>query len=369
MTVQFFIGRSPDGEPRSPDYSHEMRATIEICKQMWQAFHAHQPYYAVIANLADPSLDLLIVSESGIGIMELKHYFGQISCHSDDGWYAGPKRMIAGVEGRGFKNPHEQVQAYAETVRQKLLAAPPWQKPWLPGKTIDWEDFKFHTAVCFTHPDAGLTQLYEDLRRKCRPITLPWEHFSILTPDQVPEWAVSLRFESGGGRADGYSRHRFQPQEIVRVLTELFGLTHWDEIASLMPAGQPYALLSHLENHLPVQDFPLELDEITIGRDINACHIPVLDRYFLVSRTHARITRSLDGLFIEDLGSTNGTFVDGKQVLRRIPLHHGQYITLGNAEPGPGACQFELSLQIENLAPLDATQKLGEINRTPEGQA
>jgi hypothetical protein len=151
MTVQFFIGRSPEGQPLSPEYSHEMLATIDLCKRIWTAFHAHQPYFAVVANLSDPSLDLMIVSERGIGVMELKHYFGRVSCREDGSWYAGPKRMVAGVEGRGFNNPHEQVQAYAEEIRARLITPPPWQKPWLPGKTIDWQEFKFHTAVCFTH--------------------------------------------------------------------------------------------------------------------------------------------------------------------------------------------------------------------------
>ena len=90
MTVQFFIGRTPEGQPLSPEYSHEMMAIIDLCKGLWNAFHAHQPYYAVVANLHSPSLDFMIVSERGIGVMELKHYFGRISCREDGGWYAGP---------------------------------------------------------------------------------------------------------------------------------------------------------------------------------------------------------------------------------------------------------------------------------------
>jgi hypothetical protein len=365
MPVQFFIGRTQEGNPQAPEYSHEMRATFEICKQLWHAFHARQPYYAVVASLAEPSLDIMVVSERGIGVMELKHYFGRISCRDDGGWYAGPKRMIAGVAGRGFNNPHEQVQAYAEQIRRKLITPPPFQKPWLPGKTIDWEQFKIHTAVCFTHPDADLTGFDEQLRHRCRPITLPWEQLSIITPAQVAEWAASLRFESGGSRSHGFTHHRYQPQDIARALTDLFSLSPWDEIADLMPGGQPYAILSRLEDHRPVQDFPLDSDTVIIGRDRSACDIHVPDRFTLISRTHARITRTLDGILLEDLGSTNGTFLDGKPVTRPTLLHHGQIITLGNTDLGPGGCHFEFSLQTENLNQPEATQKLGRGGRAP----
>jgi hypothetical protein len=47
-----------------------------------------------------------------------------------------------------------------------------------------------------------------------------------------------------------------------------------------------------------------------------------------VSRRHARIVADGDGFAIEDCGSSNGTFVDGRQV-RRARLHHGVSIVVG----------------------------------------
>jgi len=47
-----------------------------------------------------------------------------------------------------------------------------------------------------------------------------------------------------------------------------------------------------------------------------------------VSRRHARIVAGGDGFAIEDLQSSNGTFVDGAQV-RYAPLHPGASIVLG----------------------------------------
>ncbi len=358
MPVQVFVGRAQDGRPHSPDYSHEMRSTVEIINRLWSAFNQHEPYYAIVANLIEPSADLMIVSERGIGVVELKHYFGPISCRTNGYWYAGPKKMQAGVEGRGFKNPHEQVQAYAEEIRRRLLEPLLWQEPWLPGKTIDWPAFKFHTAVCFTHSGADLSQFEEHLRRRCRPITLPWEDFAVLKPDDLPAWTTALRFEVGGDHGEGFTRHRMLPGQIQRFLTELFEVREWREIYELMPTGLPYATLSLLENGQTLQVFGLDRESITIGRDINACDLTVPERFSLVSRVHARISRTFDGVFIEDLQSTNGTFVEGSRVLRRFPLSSGQEITLGGSAGNQEAARLTISFDLTALSDLEITRKL-----------
>ena len=51
----------------------------------------------------------------------------------------------------------------------------------------------------------------------------------------------------------------------------------------------------------------------------------------LVSRQHARLIRRDTGLILEDLGSTNGTFVNG-QVIAVAPVFEGDVITIGNTD-------------------------------------
>ncbi len=51
-----------------------------------------------------------------------------------------------------------------------------------------------------------------------------------------------------------------------------------------------------------------------------------------VSRRHARITVSEAGASIEDLGSTNGTYVNGERVSGERPLSDGDEIRLGPIE-------------------------------------
>ena len=56
--------------------------------------------------------------------------------------------------------------------------------------------------------------------------------------------------------------------------------------------------------------FPID-GEVLIGREAS-CTVVVTDRQ--VSRFHARITVTEDGSHLEDLGSKNGTYVNGKAV-------------------------------------------------------
>lgn len=50
-----------------------------------------------------------------------------------------------------------------------------------------------------------------------------------------------------------------------------------------------------------------------------------------VSRLHARIEMRDDGVYVEDLGSRNGTFVDGAPVASSRQLASGAEITIGTA--------------------------------------
>jgi len=51
-----------------------------------------------------------------------------------------------------------------------------------------------------------------------------------------------------------------------------------------------------------------------------------------VSRYHALVRVSDDGADITDLGSTNGTFVDGRRLTGRAPLVDGSVVRVGQTE-------------------------------------
>lgn len=67
-------------------------------------------------------------------------------------------------------------------------------------------------------------------------------------------------------------------------------------------------------------------DRITIGRAEDA-DVVVDDPG--ASRMHAAISRTSDGYFIEDLGSKNGTLVNGRPVVKAL-LDEGDQIQIGS---------------------------------------
>ncbi len=76
----------------------------------------------------------------------------------------------------------------------------------------------------------------------------------------------------------------------------------------------------------PNQVYELNKDIVTIGRDITN-DITINDPE--VSRHHLRFTRGAGGFTLEDLGSTNGTFVNGQRLTGAKPLNNGDLLALG----------------------------------------
>ena len=67
-------------------------------------------------------------------------------------------------------------------------------------------------------------------------------------------------------------------------------------------------------------------DELTIGRAAG-CQIPLDDSY--ASQLHARVFRRGSDLLVEDLGSTNGTYLNRKKVSAPVPLRAGDRLQVG----------------------------------------
>lgn len=76
----------------------------------------------------------------------------------------------------------------------------------------------------------------------------------------------------------------------------------------------------------PNQIYELNKGILTIGRDITN-DIVINDPE--VSRHHCRLTQGSGGYTLEDLGSTNGTFVNGQRLTGPRPLSHNDMIGLG----------------------------------------
>lgn len=69
---------------------------------------------------------------------------------------------------------------------------------------------------------------------------------------------------------------------------------------------------------------------VSVGR--SADNTIALDGDEFASAHHARIESQRDGVWILDLGSTNGTFVNGEPVEGRRQLHDGDRVQIGDTE-------------------------------------
>ena len=74
------------------------------------------------------------------------------------------------------------------------------------------------------------------------------------------------------------------------------------------------------------QQHELDKDIVTIGRAIENDIVVTSKR---VSREHARIRREGRKLLLEDLGSTNGTFLNDERVAAPLELRDGDQVAVG----------------------------------------
>jgi hypothetical protein len=92
----------------------------------------------------------------------------------------------------------------------------------------------------------------------------------------------------------------------------------------------------------PGKSFEITKNEIYIGRDVNN-DIVINDSE--ISRKHARLILQAGGFVLEDLGSTNGTFVNGQRLMGPHVLRPGELVMLGE----------NVSLAFESGYDADAT--------------
>src|SRR5271165_1165975 len=93
------------------------------------------------------------------------------------------------------------------------------------------------------------------------------------------------------------------------------------------PGGRSF-LLRFISGKYQGGEFPIVPDkQILIGRSSDLDMVLVED---MVSRKHARIQTQGEQIWIEDLGSTNGTFVNGEKI-KRARLKEGDRVLIGTS--------------------------------------
>lgn len=119
-------------------------------------------------------------------------------------------------------------------------------------------------------------------------------------------------------------------------------------------------------------EFPIYPDKpIVVGRSSDLDMVLVED---MVSRKHARIAIAPDGITIEDMGSTNGTFVNGEKV-KKAKLKEGDRVLIGTsilkvvAADQSAAGQADAKANLENVAAARRTSQVrtmsGSLQEVP----
>ena len=75
------------------------------------------------------------------------------------------------------------------------------------------------------------------------------------------------------------------------------------------------------------RQIPIPFGGIVLGRDVQLGPPFSTDKF--VSRSHATVQRRGDGVEIADLGSANGTYVNGVRVHAPAPMQDGDVLRIG----------------------------------------
>ena len=94
--------------------------------------------------------------------------------------------------------------------------------------------------------------------------------------------------------------------------------------------SQQLPVQAFLQEEGTVKQVPIPGPKCKIGRDPTNQIVIKNDQY--TSRFHAWITFEEGHFFIEDLGSTNGTLLNGSPLINRRPLVNGDQVRIGRTE-------------------------------------
>jgi DNA-binding winged helix-turn-helix (wHTH) protein len=114
---------------------------------------------------------------------------------------------------------------------------------------------------------------------------------------------------------------------------------------------EEYPLLVAQEGPLKGQRWPLS-QTIVLGREAS-CDVVVADRQ--ISRFHARITPTTEGVILEDLGSKNGTHLNGTPLTTPVVLQDGDLVSVAMAQ------QFLFLTSDATMPLLEGTAQAGRL--------
>lgn len=115
---------------------------------------------------------------------------------------------------------------------------------------------------------------------------------------------------------------------ISRYLLPVLGLVILAKCLLTLLLGHPQEkIYGYLIDQVDGARFPLNMWETSIGR---SKHCDVVIGYETVSRSHAVISRRIDGWYVYDLNSKSGILVNGQPAGEKAQIRPGDLLTLGS---------------------------------------
>ncbi len=155
---------------------------------------------------------------------------------------------------------------------------------------------------------------------------------SLLSDEQQALAKEAADLARGAEAYDGYSRKMMSTQAIYTMTdrhssTQAMRVREFERAESGASAPRSVRQPGVIPTHLRWNDkiFPLDGDLIRIGR---ASQNEIIIKANGVSRFHCQIRRDNGKLLLEDLGSTNGTVVDGQPISQPYVLSAGDEVYL-----------------------------------------
>jgi hypothetical protein len=138
------------------------------------------------------------------------------------------------------------------------------------------------------------------------------------------------RFNEGYLSLDTFER-RVADVYRARSADQLAGLTADLPAIGVLARLRQWRLDHRSRRNVHVEGLRLPLDLVRDGPLVlgRAQHCDVVLKHDTVSRTHAEIRRQDDGWCLRDLGSTNGTWIDGRRVDHPEAVRRGDQVLLG----------------------------------------
>jgi hypothetical protein len=115
---------------------------------------------------------------------------------------------------------------------------------------------------------------------------------------------------------------------VAPAASEATGLYAASEAGGHNGAGEPRLIVERAPGHTPGMEYDIG-DGAVLGRGDQA-EIRLEDPF--ASSRHARLVRQGSVLILEDLGSTNGTYLNEELVTGPQPLHRGDRVRIGDSE-------------------------------------